>query len=81
MIRNPESFKKLLAEVRHFVRTECMPLEEQVDRTDEIPETLVERMRQLGLFGHSIPDTYGGAGLTTEELAIVNMEVSQVATA
>ena len=80
MIRNPESFKKLLAEVRHFVRTECMPLEEQVDRTDEIPEPLVERMRQLGLFGHSIPEIYGGAGLTTEELAIVNIEVSQVAT-
>jgi acyl-CoA dehydrogenase len=37
-------------------------------------------MRKLGLFGHSIPEEYGGAGLTTEELAMVNIEVSQVAT-
>ena len=81
MIRNPESFSSLLTDIRHFVRSECQPLEEQVDRSDEIPETLVERMRQKGLFGHSIPEAYGGAGLTTEELAWVNMEVSQVATA
>jgi acyl-CoA dehydrogenase len=81
MIRNPETFEPFLASVRHFVRTECMPLEEQVDRNDNIPEALVERMRSMGLFGHSIPETYGGAGLTTEELALVNIEVSQVATA
>lgn len=81
MIRNPETFAPFLASVRHFVRTECMPLEEQVDRTDEIPEAMVERMRSMGLFGHSIPEAYGGAGLTTEELALVNIEVSQVATA
>lgn len=80
MIDAPETFTKLLADVRHFVHTECKPLEEQVDRTDEIPEALVERMRTMGLFGHSIPVAYGGAGLSTEELALVNIEVSQVAT-
>ena len=80
MIRHPENFAKLLAEVRQFVRHECMPAEEQVDRTDLIPEPLVERMRALGLFGHSIPEAYGGAGLTTEELSLVNIEVSQCAT-
>ncbi len=81
MIRNPEEFSKLLAEVRRFVREECIPLEAQVDRTDLIPEILVERMRMLGLFGHSIPQTYGGAGLTSEELSLVNIEVSQCAAA
>lgn len=80
MIRNPQSFAQFLAAVRRFVRTECMPVEELVDRSDEIPEDLVERMRTMGLFGHSIPEAYGGAGLTTEELALVNIEVSQVAT-
>lgn len=80
MIRNPQSFVQFLAAVRRFVRTECMPVEELVDRSDEIPEDLVERMRTMGLFGHSIPEAYGGAGLTTEELALVNIEVSQVAT-
>ncbi len=80
MIRNPETFDGLIAQVRAFVRTECIPLEEEVDRTDQIPEPLVVRMRALGLFGHSIPTAYGGAGLTTEELARVNIEVSQAAT-
>lgn len=80
MIRNPEKFKQLLAEVRHFVRTECIPLEAEVDQNDKIPETLVQRMRELGLFGHSIPEAYGGAGLTSEELSLVNIEVSQAAT-
>jgi acyl-CoA dehydrogenase len=80
MIRDTEKFSTLLAAVRQFVRTECLPLEEQVDRNDEIPEPLVQRMREIGLFGHSIPEAFGGAGLTTEELSLVNIEVSQVAT-
>ena len=81
MIRNPPQFASLLAEVRQFVRMECMPLEQEVDRTDVISESLVQRMRELGLFGHSIPEVYGGSGLTSEELSMVNIEVSQVATA
>ena len=80
MIRDPEKFAALLSEVRQFVRAECLPLEQQVDQTDLIPEALVQRMRELGLFGHSIPQEYGGAGLTSEELSLVNIEVSQVAT-
>lgn len=80
MIRDTQKFSTLLAEVRRFVRTECLPLEEEIDRNDEIPEPLVQRMREVGLFGHSIPEAYGGAGLSTEELALVNIEVSQVAT-
>jgi acyl-CoA dehydrogenase len=81
MIRDPKEFAAMLAQVRDFVRTECRPLEEEVDRTDVIAQPLVQRMRQMGLFGHSIPQEYGGAGLTSEELSLVNIEVSQVATA
>lgn len=81
MIRDTGTFSTQLAVVRQFVRTECLPLEEHVDRSDEIPEPLVQRMREIGLFGHSIPEAYGGAGLSTEELSLVNIEVSQVATA
>ncbi len=80
MIRHPEKFKQLLAEVRHVVRTEFMPLEAAIDQDDQIPEPVVQRMREMGLFGHSIPEAYGGAGLTSEELSLVNIEVSQAAT-
>src|SRR5690554_5147540 len=74
-----ENFEHLLAEVREFIRNECIPYEEEVDETDEIPEPIVQRMRDLGLFGHSIPKEYGGAGLSSAELSLVNMEVSQAA--
>jgi len=80
MIRDAKQLETMLQEIRTFLRTECLPIEAQVDATDEIPEPVVQRMRDLGLFGHSIPEEYGGAGLTTEELAMVNIEVSQVAT-
>ncbi|ADV02041.1 acyl-CoA dehydrogenase [Alicycliphilus denitrificans] len=80
MIRDAKQLGTMLQEIRTFLRTECLPIEAQVDAADEIPEPVVQRMRELGLFGHSIPEEYGGAGLTTEELALVNIEVSQVAT-
>src|SRR5690606_41536591 len=81
MIRNPTEFEALLAQVRDFLREACLPIEKQVDEGDEIPEPVVQGMRDLGLFGHSIPQEYGGAGLTTEELTRVNIEGSRVATA
>jgi len=81
MIRDPAKFDCLLTQVRQFIHAECIPCEREVDESDEIPERIVDRMRALGLFGHSIPQAYGGAGLTTEELALVNLEVSQAAPA
>jgi acyl-CoA dehydrogenase len=79
VIRDPARLDALLETLRAFVREECIPLEARIDRDDAIPEPLVQRMRELGLFGHSIPQAWGGAGLTTEELARVNIEVSQAA--
>jgi acyl-CoA dehydrogenase len=79
MIADAERLESMLRELRTFVRDECIPLEARIDAEDAIPEALVDRMRGLGLFGHSIPVEYGGAGLTTEELARVNIEVSQAA--
>ena len=79
MIRDEKRLAAILEEVRAFVRDECIPIEERVDLDDVLPEPVVDRMRALGLFGHSIPEAYGGAGLTTEELALVNIEVSRAA--
>ncbi|ODV43357.1 acyl-CoA dehydrogenase [Cupriavidus sp. UYMMa02A] len=80
MIRNPAQLQALLATIRQFVIERCIPHEAQIDCEDCIPEPLVDAMRSLGLFGHSIPEAYGGAGLTSEELTLVNIEVSQAAT-
>ncbi|WP_444633167.1 acyl-CoA dehydrogenase family protein [Cupriavidus oxalaticus] len=80
MIRDAARMQALLADLRQFVLNTCIPLEADIDRDDVIPEPVVDAMRQLGLFGHSIPEAYGGAGLTSEELTFVNIEVSQAAT-
>ena len=47
----------------------------------DIPEDILSQMRQLGLFGWSIPEEYGGAGLSTEELTLANIELSQCSVA
>jgi acyl-CoA dehydrogenase len=81
MIRDAAAFNALLRTLHAFVYDEWVPIEQQVDETDTIPASMVDRMRAVGLFGHSIPQAWGGAGLTTEELALVNMTVSQASVA
>ncbi|MCH2558783.1 MAG: acyl-CoA dehydrogenase family protein [Alcanivorax sp.] len=81
MIRDQEGLTALLEEVRGWVREVAIPAEDTVEARDEVPEELVEDMRRRGYFGWSIPEQYGGAGLTCEELVLGAMELSQAATA
>lgn len=81
MIRNKTEFERLLKEVRHWVRDVAMPNEARVEALDEVPGDLVASMRERGFFGWSIPEQYGGLGLTTEELVRAAMELSQCSTA
>ena len=57
------------------------PHEVEVARLDEVPQDLVADMAAQGLFGYSIPEQYGGAGMTTEELVLAAMELSQCSVA
>ena len=81
MIRDEKQLAALLGSVRRFMDETAIPNEERVERENAIPEDIVDRMRSLGFFGWSIPEEYGGAGLTTEELCLANMEISQCAVA
>lgn len=67
MIRDPEILQALLDSIERFVREVLIPAEKDVDLTDEIPEHIVQGMKDLGLTGMTIPEEYGGLGLTTEE--------------
>ena len=67
MIRDPETFEALLDSVRRFVRERLVPAENQVAETDQIPADIVQEMREMGLFGLTIPEAYGGLELTMEE--------------
>ncbi len=81
MIRDPARLDTLLADIRTFVRERWHPLEDEVDRSDAIPEPLVDELRRKGYFGWSIPEAYGGLGLTAEELVLCAMELSQASVA
>jgi acyl-CoA dehydrogenase len=52
-----------------------------VERLDEVPADLVDELARSGYFGWSIPEAYGGAGMTTEELVLAAMELSQASVA
>lgn len=81
MIRDPETLQQLLDGVRRFVREVLVPAEKTVDETDEIPPDIVQGMKDLGLCGLSIPEAYGGLGLTTEEEVLVAIELCQTSPA
>ncbi|MEA3011225.1 MAG: acyl-CoA dehydrogenase [Sphingomonadales bacterium] len=74
---DPESFDLLLATVRRFVAERLRPLEERVDREDEVPAEIVAEMRDLGLFGLSIAEEYGGLGLNMSEEVRVALELGR----
>ena len=81
MINDIEVNNRRLENIRRFVREVAIPAEAQVVEESKIPESIVDQMRANGYFGWSIPKEYGGSGLTTEELALANIELSQAATA
>lgn len=70
-----ETFDALIGTVRRFVRERLRPLEAEVERRDEIPPEIVEEMKEMGLFGLSIAQDYGGLGLSMEEEARVAVEL------
>ncbi|MEQ8897718.1 MAG: acyl-CoA dehydrogenase family protein [Roseovarius sp.] len=78
---NQKTFEETLIGLRTWVREVAIPAEGEVVARDEVPEALVEEMREQGYFGWSIPAEYGGAGYTTEQLALLNMEIAQASTA
>lgn len=81
MIRDAARLDALLADIRAFVRERWHPLEERVECDDAVPEEVVQELRRKGYFGWSIPEAYGGLGLTTEELVLCAFELSQASVA
>ena len=81
MIRDPEALDRLLEDTRRFVREVAIPNEDRVEAEDRVPEECVAAMRELGTFGWSIPEEYGGKGLTSEELALAFIELTQCSVA
>src|SRR5439155_20747482 len=66
-----EEQQAIVATVREFVEREVFPVAEELEARDEFPEKVVEQMRELGLFGLTVPEEYGGAGLDLLTYALV----------
>ena len=63
--------------VRDFVRREVEPIAQRYDNEDIYPQELIEPMREMGLFGITIPEEYGGLGLDYTTFAIIFEELSR----
>jgi alkylation response protein AidB-like acyl-CoA dehydrogenase len=63
--------------VRQFADEQIIPNAEHYDHADEFPAPIVEQMQELGLFGVTIPEEYGGLGLDLTTYAMIVEELSR----
>jgi alkylation response protein AidB-like acyl-CoA dehydrogenase len=63
--------------VRQFADNEIIPVAGEYDHEDKFPEPIVEQMKELGLFGVTIPEEYGGMGLDLTTYAMIVEELSR----
>ncbi len=69
--------RDILATVHDFVEKEIIPVATELEHADTYPEQIVEGMRQLGLFGLTIPEEYGGLGESLLTYALVVEEIAR----
>ncbi|MDQ3954279.1 MAG: acyl-CoA dehydrogenase family protein [Actinomycetota bacterium] len=67
--------KEIVETVRDFVENEVIPVADEMEHRDEYPEKIVEQMKELGLFGLTVPEEHGGIGesLLTYALTVVEL--------
>jgi alkylation response protein AidB-like acyl-CoA dehydrogenase len=69
--------QEMVKAVRQFVDRDVLPHASEYDHADEFPESMVKTMREMGLFGITIPEAYGGLGLDLLTYAHVVKELSR----
>ena len=81
MSLDTETFSLLKDAIHRFVQERLIPNEDRVEAEDEVPAEIIAEMKALGLFGLSIPEQYGGIGLSMAEEAEICMELGQTSLA
>lgn len=76
LVLNPEQ-RHLRETVRRFAEKEVAPRAAEIDRTDEFPRDLYERMGKLGFLGLILPEAAGGAGADIVSQALVQEELAR----
>ncbi len=69
--------KAICEMVRQFADEQIIPNAEHYDHEDEFPEPIVEQMKELGLFGVTIPEEFDGMGLDLTTYAMIVEELSR----
>ena len=75
MLQLSDTQKAIVETVRDFVENEVIPVADEMEHKDEYPEQIVEKMKELGLFGLTVPEEYGGIGesVLTYALSVVEL--------
>ncbi len=69
-----ESFEQFAEQLTRYVRERLIPAEPELIAADAVPPQIIDEMREMGLFGISVPEEYGGAGLNMSQYArVVNI--------
>jgi len=74
---SPAERQEILRTIREFVDRDVAPNVSRYEHADEFPYPLVETMREIGLFGTTIPEEYGGLGLDLTTYALIVKELSR----
>ncbi|WP_434622088.1 acyl-CoA dehydrogenase family protein [Azospirillum sp. B2RO_4] len=81
MALDKDVLDQLLDTLGRFVREKLVPLEHKVAEDDAIPPEVIAAMREMGLFGLSIPEEYGGLGLSMSDEVQVAFQLGQTSPA
>jgi acyl-CoA dehydrogenase len=81
MALDQESFDLLLPTLQRFIKERLVPAESYLEEHDDVPADIVEDMKEMGLFGLSIPETFGGIGLSMSQEIRVAYELGQTSLA
>lgn len=76
MAMDSDTLAQFVATVRRYTREKLVPLEEQVAEEDRIPEAIIRDFREMGLFGLTTPEEFGGLGLSSSEEIDVMLELT-----
>lgn len=78
---DPEIFDQFVDQLRRYVRERLIPIEEEVIGQDRVPEAILSEMREMGLFGITIPEKFGGAGMNVSQYIETVKQLSYAAPA
>lgn len=72
-----EEQEMIVAAVRDFVENEVYPVANKLEHDDEFPEAIVEQLKGMGLFGLTVSEQFGGAGMDLMTYALVVVELAR----